>query len=51
MRTDVNLSISNGGDEVNAFGTARVVPEPEVAALFSLGLVALGYAGRHRRRA
>jgi hypothetical protein len=49
MRTDVNLSVTNGGDEANAFGTSRVnVPEPQAAALVGLGLVALGYAGRRR---
>jgi hypothetical protein len=48
MRVDVNLSITNGGDEVNAFGSARVVPEPDVAALIGLGLIGLGYVGRRR---
>lgn len=48
MRVDVNLSVSNGGDEVNALGSARLVPEPETAALVALGMVGLGYVGRRR---
>jgi len=48
MRVDVNFSMSAGGDIVNAHGTARVVPEPETAALIVLGLFGLGYVGRRR---
>jgi hypothetical protein len=48
MRSDVNFSMSAGGDIVNAHGTARVVPEPQTAALLVLGLLGIGYAGRRR---
>jgi PEP-CTERM motif len=48
MRVDVNLSTSAGGDIVNAHGTARVVPEPQTAALLGLGLLGIVYAGRRR---
>ena len=40
--------MSAGGDIVNAHGTARVVPEPQTAALLVLGLLGIGYAGRRR---
>lgn len=48
MRVDVNFSMSAGGDIVTTQGTARVVPEPETAALLALGLLGIGYAGRRR---
>jgi hypothetical protein len=48
MRVDLNFSLS-GGDDIFTFnGSARVVPEPDVATLIALGLVGLGYAGRRR---
>jgi hypothetical protein len=48
MRVDVNLSTSAGATIVNAHGTARVVPEPQTAALLALGLLGIVYAGRRR---
>jgi len=49
MRLDLNFSLSGNGDVFTFNGSALVTPEPEIAALLGLGLIALGYAGRRRR--
>jgi len=50
MRVDVNFSMQGGDDAYSPGGFAEiVVPEPLSLGLLSLGMVALGIAGRRRR--